>query len=120
MRLPKPLAKLVVILGSSSPLLAVAQSVPVPIDGDTLTLSKVVVLVEDLINTFFILVSVVIVGVMVFAGLKMATARGDEKEFAKAKLMLRQAVIGAVIVFGVGVIIKTIADFATNPTQILR
>ncbi|MCC6404815.1 MAG: hypothetical protein IT405_00275 [Candidatus Yanofskybacteria bacterium] len=120
MQPPRALKRLLLPLASLSPVLALAQSVPVPIEGETLTLRKIVLLVQDVIDTLFILVSIVIVGVMVYAGFKMATAGGDSKKFDEGKTRLKQAVWGAIVVFGVGIIINTIADFATSPTQILR
>jgi hypothetical protein len=88
--------------------------------GDTLTLSKILFLVEDLINVFITLATISVVAFIVYAGFKMATSRGNEAEFKKGKEILFNAIIGGVVIFGVGIIVRTIAAFGVSPTNILR
>lgn len=88
--------------------------------GESLTLLDVVLFVEDVANALIAIATIAVVGMIIYAGSKMATARGDDAEYKKGKEMLRQAIIGGIIIFGVGVIVNTIASFGESPTQILR
>jgi len=96
-----------------------ATSIPVPVEGKSIKLSDIEVFIEDIVDTLITISAFVIVGAFVFGGLAYMGALGDERQ-KKAGTYLKNAAIGAVIVFGVGLILTTIADFAQDPTQIVR
>ena len=96
------------------------NAVPVPIEGRFITLDEVTTLVEDLMWVLITIASLAVVAMIVYAGFKMVISRGDEKEYGAAKNMLKYAIYGALVIFGVGLIVNTIADVATNPSNILR
>lgn len=85
-----------------------------------LTLTSIERLVTDLFTYFIYLSGMVIVGVMVYAGIMIITAAGDETKYKKGKTMMRQAVIGGAAVLAVGLIVNTIARLAMNPSDVLR
>lgn len=90
------------------------------IPGVPVTLEGIQLFIEDIVTYFMEISGVIIVGVMVYAGIRMASAGGTPAKFEEGKKMLIQAAWGAVVVFGVGTIVKTIAGFAHDPTQIVR
>ncbi|HUO75604.1 MAG TPA: hypothetical protein VMU12_01650 [Candidatus Paceibacterota bacterium] len=88
--------------------------------GQAISLSDIVTLISDVVNYLLILSGIVVVGVVVYAGIMMATAGSSEDRFKKGKSMLINAMWGALVIFGVGVIVRTLASFAQAPTQIIR
>lgn len=94
--------------------------VPVPIEGKKIGLSTLETLVEDIADTIIYIAGFIVVGYIVLAGFKMVSSRGNEAEFKKGKDMLRNAIIGALVVFGVGLIVNTIANIARDPSDIVR
>lgn len=85
-----------------------------------LTLSKIVMLVEDVVNVFITIAEIGAIAMIVYSGFTMATAGDDPAKFKKGKTMLINSCIGLLVIFGVGIIINTIADAALDPTNILR
>lgn len=116
----KVLTPLLTTLTFLAPAAAFAQGIPIPTSGQTLTLSKIVQLVNDVVNVFVTIAGLAVVGFIVYAGFRMVTSRGNDTEFGAAKKMLYNAVIGAVVIFGVAIIVNTIASFAQRPTSIIR
>lgn len=88
--------------------------------GQAITLSDIVRLISDVVNILLIVSGVVVVGIIVWAGILVATSRGDTGQYKKGMDTLKNGVIGAIVIFGVGVIVRTLASFAQAPTQILR
>ncbi len=97
-----------------------APSVSVPVQGNAITLQNIETLVQDVVNFFITIASVAMVAAFVYAGFLWITAGDNEGQVTKAKTMLRNALWGSLIILGVGVILNTIANFATNPTQIVQ
>jgi len=91
-----------------------------PISGTPITLSDIVQTVKDVLNYILIVSGLVVTGFIVWAGILIATARGNDTQRKKGMDTLKNAVIGAIIIFGVGVIANTLASFAQAPTQILQ
>lgn len=85
-----------------------------------LTLTSIEGTITDLFQYFIDIAAVVVVGAFVWAAILMMTAGGDQARYQKGKDMLVQVVIGAAVIFGVGLIVNTIAHFATNPSDVLR
>ena len=103
------------------PVVTLAAAIPNPAgEGETLTLSKITLLVTDVINTFLALALTIVIAMIVYAGFKMATARENAKQFDAAKGTLWNAIIGLLVILGVGIIVRTIGNFAVSPTSILR
>ena len=88
--------------------------------GTAITLSDIAKLINSVVGYIVIISAVIVVGVIVWAGIMMATAHGDENKFKKGQDILKQAIIGGIVIFGVGIIVRTIASFAQNPAGILR
>jgi len=88
--------------------------------GQAITLSDIVRLISDVVNYILIVAGIIVVGVVVWSGIMMATAGADSDQFKKGKGRLINAVWGALVIFGVGVIVRTLASFAQAPTQIIR
>jgi TRAP-type C4-dicarboxylate transport system permease small subunit len=106
----------VALSSGSASLLA---SVPVPISGNAITLRDIVTLVQRVMNVGIVIATLAIVAMIVYAGFKMATSRGQEKDYEAAKQTLKYAIYGALVVFGVGLIVNTIANVAYDPTRVL-
>lgn len=88
--------------------------------GTPLTLEKVVTLITDALNILMGLAVTVTVAIMVYGGYQMAFSRGVQKAFDDGKATLTNAIIGLIVILGVGIIINTISDFAIDPTSITR
>lgn len=119
MHKPLIVAALLAVLLMPSFALAISP-VPVPIEGKKIGLSTLETLVEDIADTIIYIAGFIVVGYIVLAGFKMVSSRGNEAEFKKGKDMLRNAIIGALVVFGVGLIVNTIANIARDPSDIIR
>ena len=57
-------------------------------------------LVGQIINTFFAIVGVILIGLLLHAGYLWMTARGNEEHVSKAKEEIRDAIIGLIILVG--------------------
>lgn len=113
----KVLLSFAVITTLVVPLVAFAATAPQPnIDGKPVTLDKLETFVKDVMDSLITIVSLVVVGAFIYAGFLMVTAGDNAAQFGKGKTALKHAAIGAAIVFGVGVIVNTIANFAGDPT----
>ncbi|OGN32161.1 MAG: hypothetical protein A2749_02390 [Parcubacteria group bacterium RIFCSPHIGHO2_01_FULL_45_26] len=90
----------------SMPLLALALAVPgQPVPGQAVTLNEI----EGLINgiaRFLIVVSVIVAVIfIVYGGVRWVMAQGDP---AQAKIIMKNGIIGALIILGVGVLLQTL------------
>ena len=105
------------------PMVATAiDTVPVPAgyEGKIITLRAVVFMVQDIMNAGIILATLAVVAMIVYSGFQMATSRGDEAKYKKGRETLLYAIYGALVVFGVGLIVNTIANVAYDPTDVFR
>ena len=89
-------------------------------NGTAITLSSLVMFIQQAVYVLWGIAGLAIVGGLAYAGFLMVTAAGDEAKFKKGKTMLGQVIIGAAVILGIGLIVNTIANFAVNPTNILR
>lgn len=82
--------------------------------GNPLTLNEVDSIIDRL-ATFLIIISVVLAVVfIVWAGITYMAAGANESKVTEAIARLKNGIIGAAIVLGVGVIIQTIAGIVTR------
>ncbi len=93
----------------------VASALATPGTGDRgLTLTEI----EDLIDTvanFIIAIGIIIVVIaIVWAGIQFAIAGGDETKVSNAKGWLKNGLIAALIVLGVGVLLNTASNIVTR------
>jgi hypothetical protein len=94
--------------------LAALPNPTVPIGGQPVTMAEIENIIQG-VARFLIIVGVVIAVIfIILGGLRWLTAQGNEKQVAAAKLTLKNGIIGAVIVLGVGVIIQTLAGLITR------
>ncbi|MCC6934535.1 MAG: hypothetical protein IT406_02515 [Candidatus Yanofskybacteria bacterium] len=84
---------------------------------NTFGFDRVVAVLNYLADTALLLAGLLAVVMIIWFGLRMATAKGDPKVFDDAKNHLIKAVIGAMIIFGVYTIINTIGGAAETLTQ---
>lgn len=119
MNIRKALAGLMPVATLLVPTIALARPVPVPISGTEITLRDVVLLVQRVMNVGIVLATLAVVAMIVYAGFMMATAAGNEDKYGKGKTTLKYAIYGALVVFGVGLIVNTIANVAYDPTNVL-
>ena len=73
-----------------------------------LTLADIEDIIEDIAN--FIIVAAILIATIfiVWAGIKYATARGDSTKVSEATQTLKNGLIGAAIVLGIGVLLNTV------------
>ncbi len=84
--------------------------------GTAIEVSDIERLVEDVVQFFITIAALAVVGYLVYGGLKMAMSAGNPTKFEEGKKIVTYAIIGAAVIFGVGVIVNTIARFSTDPT----
>ena len=96
----------------SLPVLAFA-AVALP-TGTELTLTKIQQLIETVANWLIIIGVIIAVIYIIWGGISWMAARGDETKVKSAKLAIKNGLIGAVIVLGVGVILRTAAALVTR------
>lgn len=96
----------------SLPILAFAD-VTLPA-GTGFTLTKIQQIIETVANWLIIIGVVIAVIFIIWGGIKYMTARGDAKKAEEARSAIVHGVIGAVVVLGVGVILRTAAALVTR------
>lgn len=106
---------LVALLYAAPALAADAPTPPVKAKG--ITLNNLIDIVETLVDVFISVAALIMMGGIVYTGLQMILARGNEAEFAKAKKQLGYVILGSLVILGVGLIMNTIANFANDPTR---
>ncbi len=82
--------------------------------GTELTLTKIQQLIEAVANWLMVIGVVIAVIFIIWGGLKYMTARGDAKKAEEARGAIINGVIGAAVVLGVGVILRTTAALVTR------
>lgn len=93
--------------GSKNILLA-GIATPTPVASGAFTYAKLKTTALALAKTFTELVGLALLMGVVFYGLRMILARGDEAAFRTAKTGLTNAMIGTLIVYGAHTIIATL------------
>jgi len=92
---------------------ALAQTFP-PVPGEPITLDYLYAVAEE-IALFLIAVSAILTVIFViWSGVMYMYAGDDTKKVDEAKARLKSGIIGAAIIFGVGVIINTIVAVITG------
>lgn len=104
------LAVMVLVLAGAANF-ASAQDLPT---GQPITLGEVEELIGIIAGFLIIVGAVVAVIFIILAGVKYMYAGSDSTKVEEAKTMLKNGVIGAAIVLGIGVIMQTIAMLVTR------
>ena len=91
-----------------------AVYVPPPPKGIAITLDTIMIIVNDIVTRLIEIAGVVVVGALVWGGLMWATAGSNEDRVTKAKAVITGALWGALVIFGVFVIISTIRGLVTG------
>ncbi len=107
----KKLARWAVPAALLLPLMVLAVEVPgtnLP-GGTELTLQKIKDIIQTVANWMIIVGVIIAIIYIIWGGVMWMAARGDEAKVKSAKLSIRNGLIGAVIVLGVGVILRTVA-----------
>jgi uncharacterized membrane protein len=92
------------------PVLVLAQEIPgtnLP-GGTPITMEKIKDIIQTIANWLIIVGVIIAVIYIIWGGLMWMTARGDETKYKKAKEAMKHGLVGALIVLGVGVIIRTL------------
>lgn len=111
----KALLIIAVALLIALPLAAQAGS---PIPGEAIDVQDVKDLVKTVVQTLITIAGLACVAFLVYGGMMMAMSAGNDTKFKQGKDIVRNAIIGAVVIFGVGVIVNTIADFSQEPSSV--
>lgn len=89
------------------------------IGGNALTLDDILFFIERVVNIFLAIAVLGAISFIVYGGFQMATAAGNDAKFALGRKTLLNAVIGLAVILAVGLIVNTIARFATSPQSII-
>lgn len=99
------------------PFFALALNEPTPpigSEGSGIDLAEIQSLIER-IAQFLILVGVIVAVIfIIWGGITWMAAGGNDENVEKAKSRIKNGVIGAAIVLGVGVILQTVAKLVTR------
>jgi type IV secretion system pilin len=79
---------------------------------DSLTFAKIL---GTIVRTFLALLGVIFIIYIIFGGYQWMTAGGNEEQITKAKSIIKNGVIGLIIILSAAVIYKFIADFLIQP-----
>ena len=82
--------------------------------GTELTLTKIQQLIETIANWLIIIGVVIAVIYIIWGGIKYMTASGDATKAKEALAAIKNGIIGAAVVLGVGVILRTTAALVTR------
>ncbi|MBI2626758.1 MAG: hypothetical protein HYW77_00755 [Parcubacteria group bacterium] len=89
------------------------DTIPIP-EGRAFTLNDVSIIIET-IGRYLISLSVLItITFIIWGGIMYMNAGSDSTKLTSAKTRIKNGIIGAVIVLGVGVILRTIASILTT------
>lgn len=98
-------------------LIASAQEIPT---GVQISLDDLLLISEN-IGGFLMVLGGILAGiVIIWAGIAYMTSGSDSTRVKTAKDVLKAGLIGALIIFGSGVIINTLRALATNPLQFFQ
>lgn len=121
-----PFTKIVAVASTLlAPVVALAETPSIKVvnpagPGETITLSGIALLVIDAANILIRTAVIITIGMIIYGGFQMATSRGDAKKFTAGQGTLINAAIGLAVILGVGIIVRTIGNFAVSPTSLLR
>lgn len=101
------------------PLLSLAQPIPAPgglniPTGNAITLNEVENIIIRIANWLMIIGVVIAVLFLAWGGIKWITAGGDPKKADEAKGIIKNGIIGLVVLFAIGVILRTAASLITR------
>lgn len=90
--------------------------VPVPAlpAGSELTLTGIEDIIKLIATTLMVAGITIAIIFIIWGGIKYMTAGGDEKRSGAAKTAIFNGIIGAAVVIGVGVILRTVAGLITR------
>lgn len=100
------------------PALAHAGTPVIP--GEAIEIGDVKTFAEQIAQTFITVAALTVVIFVIYGGIKMVMSQGDATKFGEGKKIVINAVIGGIVIFGVGIIIQTIAGFAQDPTSVFQ
>ncbi|MBI2062701.1 MAG: hypothetical protein HYT61_00440 [Candidatus Yanofskybacteria bacterium] len=83
-------------------------------EGTALDLTKIQSLIETIANFLIVIGVVVAVIYIIWGGIKYMMARGDAAQVKDATTAIKNGIIGAAVVLGVGVILRTLAGLITR------
>lgn len=100
------------------PLLSLAQIPPpsglnIP-GGNAITLNEVENIIIRIANWLMIIGVIIAVLFLAWGGIKWITAGGDPKGADAAKTIIKNGIIGLVVLFAIGVILRTAASLITR------
>lgn len=82
--------------------------------GGALTLNEIKNIIVTVANTLMVVGVILAVVFLAWGGIKYMTARGDPTNTKEAMGVVKNGVIGLVILFGIGVILRTAAGLITR------
>lgn len=83
-------------------------------EGSAIDLDKIQALIERIANFLIVIGIIIAVIYIIWGGIRYMTARGEPKKADEAKAAIYNGIIGAAVVLGVGVILRTVAGLVTR------
>lgn len=96
------------------PLLTLAVELNVPTAGEALTLNNIKDIIITIANWLMTIGVVIAVLFLAWGGIKWITAGGDSKKVDDAKAIIKNGFIGLVVLFGIGIILRTASSLITR------
>jgi len=97
------------------PLVALALPTPTPpVSGNEVTLSQIEQLILRIVTFLVTFGIIVAVGFIIWGGIRWVAAMGNDDAVKKARQTVLNGIIGAAIILGVGVILRTLAALITR------
>jgi hypothetical protein len=94
--------------------LAITQpTVPPGVGGEEITGSRVIQIIEDVVQIVIILSVTIAIGFFIYGGIRYAMGNADE-----GKTILKNAAIGLLAILAVGLVVSTIAGFVQRGGQL--
>jgi RsiW-degrading membrane proteinase PrsW (M82 family) len=90
-----------------------ASSLP----GKAITITDIKTTIKSAVQTLMTVAALAVVAFIVYGGMLMAMSAGNDAKYKQGKDIIRNAIIGGVVIFGVGVIVNTIFSFTKSPTD---
>lgn len=85
-----------------------------PLGGNPITLTEIQNAIERIAQILIVVGVVIAVIMIIWGGIVWVTAGGSDTRLESGKKTVKNGIIGAIIVLGVGVILQTIAYFVAN------
>jgi undecaprenyl pyrophosphate phosphatase UppP len=108
---------LATVLLSTTRAHAQVQAPELPISGQKVSLTKLIDMINQVAEFLVQVGPVIAVIFLIWGGITYMAAGANEERAQQAKTRIKNAIIGIIIIFGIGVILQTISSFIGGSLQ---